>query len=82
MSRAPFVIRPRSAAEKVTTGLIWPPDIGIVASRRIAIKTATSMDKIKFGCLVYFKGRDDYGVNSKNRNSCSQKLRDRCLPYL
>lgn len=37
MAALVMVMWPMSAAEKVTNGLMWPPEIGKVARRRIAI---------------------------------------------
>lgn len=45
-------MRPTSAAENVMTGLMWPPETGFVAMRRIATTIATRIDKTRFAAVV------------------------------
>ena len=42
-------MRPTVAAEKVMTGLMWPPETGLVAIRRIATMMATRIERRRFG---------------------------------
>ena len=45
-------IRPVKKAAKVIIGLMWPPEMGKVASRRIVIMIATRVDSIRLGMFV------------------------------
>jgi hypothetical protein len=47
------VIRPVNIADKVMAGLMWPPEIGNVARRRIAIVMAIKVAITRFGVLVW-----------------------------
>lgn len=43
---------PVRAAAKEIIGLMWPPEMGNVARRRIVTTNATRVDKTRFGVLV------------------------------
>jgi hypothetical protein len=53
MAARETVIRPVNIADKVMAGLMWPPEIGNVARRRIAIVMAIKVAITRFGVLVW-----------------------------
>lgn len=59
---------PTSAAENVTAGLMWPPETGLVARRRIAMVIEMSIAIIRFGVFVLVSYEEITIVSIANTN--------------
>ena len=56
-------------AESVIAGLMWPPETGLVARRRMAIRRATKQEITMFGVLVSVSKEEMTMVSIMNTKS-------------